>query len=192
MRRSKLVDAAAILSTAATFPVSSVSSQQPGNTDSVLREIGAESVREISADIALPATAEEYEALGRHAIMMVRSSSAISTELPLRSVYVMHRNVRIPLHRILLLDKQVDAPNSRAVQVSFYLIPIQLMKVDSQILADFSGDRRGFSFLRFTEVEGLGPGAPAFARLDAYDTPTDPDPSAIAEVLAREFPGQFR
>jgi len=153
-----------------------------------LRQLDAATVRGVETDICYPASAEEYVALGRNAILMLRSSSALSTELPLQSAYVLQRGVRIPLHRVALLDKETDAASGRTIQVSFYLLPIQLMKSDARLLVDFSGQRTGFGVTEFSARRGLGTGAPAFARLDEYDTPTDPDPAVVARVLAREYP----
>lgn len=148
-------------------------------------------VRQISIDICLPATAEEYEELGKHVIIALDSTSAISTELPLRSVYVMHKGVRIPLQKITELPKQQKADGSSTTQTSFYLMPIQLMKSDARIMADFRGGRIGFGITSFSKSEGLDAGAPAFARLDAYDTPFDPDMEAVKRVVLREFSSYF-
>lgn len=148
-------------------------------------------VRYISIDICLPATAEEYEELGKHAIVALDSTSAISTELPLRSVYLMHKGVRIPLQKIAELPKKQNADGSSASQTSFYLIPIQMMKSDAKILADFKGGRTDFGIMTFSESEGLEADAPAFARLDAYDTPFDPNMGAVQRVILREYPTYF-
>ncbi len=148
-------------------------------------------VRQISIDICLPATAEEYEQLGKHAIVALDSTSAISTELPLRSVYLMHKGVRIQLQKIAELPKKQNADGSSATQTSFYLIPIQMMKTDARLLADFKGGRTNFGIQNFSKSEGLDSGAPAFARLDAYDTPFDPDMGAVQRVILREYPSYF-
>lgn len=148
-------------------------------------------VRQISFDICLPASAEEYEELGKYAIIALDSSTAISTELPLRSVYLTHKGVRIPLQKVVELVKK-EAPNgSGATQTSFYLVPIQMMKSDAKLLADFKGERKGFGITTFSEREGLDPAAPAFARLDAYNVPFDPDMNAVKRVILREFPSYF-
>lgn len=161
---------------------------QDKQIDDVLRELGGEAIRQIHTDICFPATSEEYESLGKNAILMLESSSAVGTELPLRSVYAMRKGVRIPLFRVYLLSKRRNAAGDRATQVSFYLLPIEFMKADVQLLADFSGDRRGFGFMSFTAKHGLDRNAPAFARLDEYDAPTDPDPAIVTAVIAREYP----
>lgn len=160
--------------------------------DSIIKSFGGEAIREVNSDICFPATAEEYEALGKNAILMLRTSTAIATELPLKAVYVIYKGVRIPLHRIALLDKYQDSTSGRAIQVSFYLLPIQLMKVDSQILVDFSGSRKAFGIITFSAQEGLDAGAPAFARLDEYDAPGDADTDTVARVLAREYPDYIK
>lgn len=156
--------------------------------DAIAKNLGAETIRGIDSDIAFPADAEEYMALGKNAVMMVKASSAVSTELPLWSVYAQYSGTRIPLQRVLLLGKYMDATTSRALQVSFYLLPIQFMKRDVRVLADFSGGRKAFGFTTFTKKGGLPSSSPAFARLDEYDTPGDADPAAIARLIAREFP----
>lgn len=172
----------------------SIAAWGQGSTKSIeeaLAGMGIEAVRAIDSDICFPATAEEYAALGKNAVVMLRSSTAISTELPLRSVYIMIRGVRVPLHRIALFDKQKNDDSSRVTQVSFYLLPIKYMKTDTQVLADFEGGRTGFSLTTFSSSEGLPESAPAFARLDAYDDPTDPDPATLGKLLAREYPDYF-
>lgn len=192
MKRSKLLFVTAACAVASLSPAA-VSAQVPSaNIDRVPRELDAETIREIEADICFPATSEEYAALGKHAILMLKTSSAISTELPLRSVYVMYKGVRIPLQKIAILDKHDDAASSKTLQVSFYLLPIQLMKVDARVLADFNGERKAFSFMSFSAKDGLDEQAPSFARLDEYDTPVEPDGAAVELVLVREYPEFFR
>ncbi len=154
--------------------------------DQVLKNLGAEAIRGIDHDICFPASSEEYAAMGKHAILQLRASSAIGTELPLKSVYLVQRGVRIPLQRVLLLQKRQN--KSRVSQISFYLLPIQKMKADAQLKADFSGDRKAFGISQFSAKEGLDKSAPAFARLDEYDTPEDADMPTVMRVLAREYP----
>jgi hypothetical protein len=161
-------------------------------SDRIFRKLGIEAIRKIDSDVCYPASSEEYAALGKNAILMLRSSSAVGTELPLRSVYVTYKGVRIPLARILLLDKSTDSEGSNTSQVSFYLLPIQYMKRDTQVLADFNGERKGFGILTFSAKAGLSKSAPAFARLDEYDTPGDADTQTVARVLAREYPDYVR
>ena len=53
-----------------------------------ISEIGGEAIRSISFDLCLPADGHEYEALGKNAIIILTSSTAIAPELPLKSVFV--------------------------------------------------------------------------------------------------------
>lgn len=191
MLRSCILVATAFCFTVSLASAASAQTSAP-DIDRVLKDMGGEAIRHISTDICLPATAEEYEALGKNAVLMLRTSTAVATELPLKSVFAVHKGVRIPLHRIALLDKFDDAESSRTVQVSFYLLPVHLMKVDADVSADFAGARKDFGILHFSAKQGLDRGAPAFARLDEYDTPGDADPDAIARILVREYPDYFK
>ena len=156
--------------------------------EEMLAKDGLQSIRGVDSDICYPANAAEYQALGKSAILMLKSDSAISTELPLRSVYLIHQKVRIPLQRLAATAKDED-DHGRATQFSFYLLPIHYMKLDADLLVDFTGDRIGFSVMSF-DGKSRDDQMPAFARLDEYDMPQDADPKAVAEVLAREYPDQ--
>lgn len=160
--------------------------------DAALKQLGAETIRGIDSDVALPRDADEYLALGKNAILMVTASSAISTELPLWSVYAQQNGVRVPLNRVLVLDKHMDENNSRAIQVSFYLLPVQFMKRDTVLYADFNGGRKAFGFISYSKKSGLPKSAPAFARLDEYDNPGDASADAISGLIAREFAGSLK
>ena len=184
------VFSAAFVLLSATSPVAA--QKAATGAEAALHEMGGEAIRQVDTDICFPATAEEYQALGKNAILMLDSSSAISTELPLLRVYAIYKGVRIQLHRVIVMGKTLDEDASRSRQISFYLLPIQLMRSDAKVEVDFTGERTGFGILTFTEQEGLDKGAPAFARLDEYNDPADPDPTAVAEILAREYPSYFK
>src|SRR3546814_10961642 len=71
------------------------------------------------------------------------SSDVCSSDLlPLKSVYVDVRGVNVPLRRIW--RSGVAQNGDRYEQVSFYVIPIQFTKQEGRLLADFTGERRGF------------------------------------------------
>ena len=77
-------------------------------------------------------------------------------------------------------------------QVSFYLIPIQITKMDAELVVDFSGERKSFGVQKFTKSAGYySTDAPPFVRLDEYDNPSEPDAPALAALLAREYPEYF-
>lgn len=156
--------------------------------EEMLAKDGLQTIRGVDSDICYPANAAEYQALGKSAILMLKSDTAIATELPLRSVYLIHQKVRIPLQRLAATAKTED-DKGRATQFSFYLLPIHYMKLDADLPVDFTGDRTDFSVMSF-EAKSRDDHMPAFARLDEYDMPQDADPKSVAEVLAREYPDQ--
>lgn len=173
--------------TALAFAASSfceVSARSPDPLQSLAKHM----VRSIDFDLCLPVNAIEYEALGKHAVIQLVTSTAIAAELPLKSVYVEVRGVNVPLRRIW--RSAVAQNGDRYEQVSFYVVPIQFTKEESRLLADFTGERRGFG------ISSFGPDtyddeAPAFVRLDAYDSPGEPDENSLRKLLVREYPDYF-
>lgn len=154
-----------------------------------LQEFASQTIRSIDFDFCLPADALEYAALGKHAIIMLSTSTAIASELPLRSVFVDVAGVRVPLRRVW--RSEIQSAGSRYKQISFYLIPIQLAKRTGRLAADFSGDRRDFGIATFGP-DFIDKDAPAFARLDEYDDPGEPDDEAVRQLLIREYPDYFQ
>ncbi len=158
-----------------------------------LDKLGVEATRMAESDLCFPASAEEYEALGKHAIVRIEASSALSSELPLKSAYIEVKGLQIPLRRVATLEKTEDRNPATAKgtrywrQVSFYLVPLNLVKENARLVVDFTGPRRGFGITTFTS----GSDWPAFVRLDEYDTPSDPDGDAVTSLLAREYPDDF-
>jgi len=158
-----------------------------------LSELGMETIRSASYDLCLPATAEEYEALGKHAILRIEARSAIATELPLKAAYVSVGGFPILFRRIILADKWEgrDLLSDKAPswhQVGFYLVPLNLLKNSPELLVDFTGRRAGFGIGSIQ----YGAGAPSFVRLDEYNTPSEPSAEAINEILRREYPADFK
>ena len=173
-------------------------SEKQQNVDEFLAEFGAQSIRSVHIDIAFPATSEEYEAIGKYAVLMLESKSAIGSELPLRSVYLQIDTVNFPLRRIALLDKfeddVSDGPKNSVYtrQVSFYLLPISMMKLEAHLAVDFQGARTKFGVTSFPDANGFDNGAPAFVRLDEYDTPSEPNMDALFAMIKREYPDYFQ
>lgn len=151
-----------------------------------MAEILRQASRGIDSDICFPANSTEYQALGKSGILMLTSQAANATELPLRSVYILFKGVRIPLQRVGLVNPSQDE-EGRTVQVSFYLLPLHYMKQNAELLADFTGPRTGFGFMTFNAAvkeENM----PVFVRLDEYDQPQEPDLAMVAKVIEREYP----
>lgn len=156
----------------------------------IMKGMGLESTRTIDGDIAYPADSDEYDALGKNAVLMVDASSVVASELPLRTVYAVVNGVHIPLRRIMLGDKRCDEGDQHTRQISFHLVPIQALKNKVSLQADFGGSRTGFGFMSFGKGEAVS-GAPAFVRLDEYDAPGEPEPDATLAMIKREYPDRF-
>lgn len=169
------------LAAASTVPVAA-------QTPDPLQDLSKQMVRSIGFDLCLPIDAIEYEALGKHAVIRLDTSTAIASELPLKSVYVDIRGVNVPLRRIW--RSEVAQNGDRYEQVSFYVVPIQFTKTKGRLQADFSGERRGFGIYSFGPTI-YDDDAPAFVRLDAYDSPGEPDDGALRKLLIREYPDLF-
>lgn len=163
----------------------------------VLKLLEEQTVRGVSFDVCYPADEQEYDALGKNAVVMATAYTVLPSELPLRTAYVTSKGIRVPLQRIAIFDKH-ERPSSSAAnkvyteQVSFYLMPIYLMKKDAELAVDFAGPRRGFGVTTYSEKKGLDPNVPAFIRLDDYDAPSDPDTAAVRKLLQREYPDFFK
>lgn len=175
---------AALLAVAAAAWSPSAASQ----SSDPLQDLAKQTVRSIDFDLCLPIDSIEYEALGKHAIIQLVTSTAIASELPLRSVYVDIRGVNVPLRRIW--RSEVSRNGDRFEQTSFYAVPIQFTKKSGRLLADFTGERRGFGIYSFGPTI-YDDDAPAFVRLDAYDSPGEPDDDALRKLLIREYPDYF-
>lgn len=132
--------------------------------------------------------------MGKNAVLMLEASSALPSELPLRSTYVVFNEVRVPLQRLAILpaweatERRGGADETYTHQVSFYLIPVYLLKQDARLVVDFQGRREGFGVLVFPMALA---GAPTFIRADDYDYPSEPDLEAAATMTLREFPSLF-
>jgi len=153
-----------------------------------LPDLAKQTVRSIGFDLCLPIDAVEYEALGKHAVIKLVTTTAIAAELPLKSVFVDVRGVQVPLRRIW--RSAVTQDGDRYEQVSFYLVPLHFTKLESRLLADFNGQRRGFGIYSFGPAT-YDDDAPAFVRLDAYDSPGEPDDEVLRKLLVREYPDFF-
>lgn len=171
--------------------------QRPGakDTGAMLERLINNPIRSVDYDLCYPANSEEYEALGKNAVVMLTSSTAIGTELPLKSVYVLIKGIRVPLQRVAVFEKHEVAPTGKSdttyfQQVSFYLLPIYVAKKDAVLYVDFTGPRTGFSVAHFSAKE-MPKNVPSFVRLDEYDTPSDANMEAVARLLVREYPDHF-
>lgn len=200
MRLKSVVSAIALASLAGTSPVEAkMARKKPAarvvpkkSFDEVLDSMGIDPSRGTDFDLCYPANSDEYEALGKHGVVRIDAQSILSSELPLTRAYLTVKGLNFPLRMLVTLDKvKDDQANKRGVQywrqVSFYLVPLNLLKGKggADLSVDFNGPRRGF------EAGSIGSQGPAFVRLDEYDTPSEPDMKALATLLAREYPDDF-
>ena len=82
---------------------------RPQDVDAMMKTFGAESIRSVDSDLCLPVDSDEYIALGKNAVLKLTSRSAVGSELPLRSVYLAAKDLRIPLQRIARMEKTTRA-----------------------------------------------------------------------------------
>lgn len=57
-------------------------------------------MRSVDFDVCYPATDQEYESMGKNAVVMLTASSVSSSELPLEAAYVRMNGIRVPLQRL--------------------------------------------------------------------------------------------
>src|SRR5690242_17587159 len=109
--------------------------------EQIIKELGGAVVRGVHYDICFPADASEYAALGKNAVVKLTASTAVGTELPLRSAYLNVKGVRVPLQRVALLDPRhlQRSGEDYLEQASFYLAPLSLLKAATDLNVDFTG-----------------------------------------------------
>ena len=129
------------------------------------------------------AAAQDHETAGRPAdgtrFVLVRTSHPGNVGAAARAMKVMGFSDLVlvaPRFADVLQHEDTVAMASGATDVL----------AQARIVVDFNGSRAGF---------GVGPadvsGAPAFVRLDEYDTPAEPDANAVVALLSREYPQDF-
>jgi hypothetical protein len=142
--------------------------------------------RYIEFDIAYPADAAEYAAVGKYAVLLLAACSHDASELPLARVYVRDR----ALKRIGSAVRAVPA-GSQAHKVlgenrvdSFYLVPVDLLRGKDALLADFAKNRTGFVVSSDFDLP------PDFILKDAAPKVSSrPSLVAIRTMIDREYPG---
>ena len=146
-------------------------------------------------DLAWPLTADEYRALGRHAVLFVAAISQEAEELPPRRVYIKAKDRTIELERLSLERLSSVRRNVPAGTLphtvfgpyredSFYLVPIGSYIQEWLLVTDFAKNRNEFTVTR-------GPlGPPDFIYADRNRSAVArPDAATLKDVLAREYPG---
>lgn len=168
----------------------------PDDIDKRIEERAAEiqkiapkgAARYVVYDIAWPATAEEYRALGRHAILFLSAISQNTDELPLKQVYTRQGGKSIPLKQ--LSSRRRDVPPGSLTHTmfgpyredSFYLLSVGALMQEWKLLTDFAKNRNEFSI----SLSQLNP--PRFIQTDRTRNAGKVDPAALKAILEREFP----
>ncbi|HEY3798377.1 MAG TPA: hypothetical protein VGL58_08485 [Caulobacteraceae bacterium] len=149
---------------------------------------GVTASRNAHSDIALPRDSDEYDSLGKNAVLMIEANSFDRNELPISRTYVDTNGVKISLRGIASFPIQLrQSQNGERYfsQTTFYLLPVSLIKVAGTLQIDFK-ERRGFGISDFPQ------GLPSFLAADDYDVAGDPVESALKRLLIREYPTFFK
>lgn len=155
----------------------------------MLERYKANAARYIYYDIAWPKDEAEYGAVGKHAVLLVVAVSQDASELPVRRVVADGRK-GMTLRAVATRERPLAAGTvARRVlgphrQETVFIVPIDLLLQERALVADFAVNRTGFQI-------AAGPfTAPDFVKNDAKRNQTGKiDNGALAEMVAREFPG---
>jgi hypothetical protein len=155
--------------------------------DYLVRFPGGSADRFVKFDTTLPLEASEYEAMGKHAIVLIAAFSQKAEELPLRNV----RAGDLALHCVGQIHRAVPAATVAGKFFgvnrvdAFYIVPVAVLKNGAILQADFAGGRLGFTIGDLAARE-----APTFITSDQNAAPThDPTDAALKAMIEREYPG---
>ena len=124
--------------------------------------------------VAMPADAAEYQALNKHALLVVAALSKDASELPLKRVYLEQGKRTLELPFVALVHSEVPAGSAAGKLMgthrvdAYYLIPTSAWRKPGTLLADFAAHRQEFILGRFPQ-----PIQEEFIR-------DDPKPEAVA------------
>ena len=159
--------------------------------NTILSKEGIYPPRDISNDRWITSDEDEYISLGKNAILKLTVSTAKSEELPLKSVYVMHKGRRVDFQAFYVFNPEKESsPRANGfplyyMQVYFYLVPVRFIKNSESVMADFSTGRVGFNVTKFDNI-------PEFVMNDENDYPSDLDMSKFVPIFVREYPEDAR
>ncbi len=142
-------------------------------------------------DVAFPKDRREYEALNKHAIVLVTAITQDPAELPLSRVYIRRRGQDAKLTKVVAWRSETESDSlTRKVfgkyrEDAFYLLPIETYFEPGLLLLDYEQNRFEFILSEY----------PKEVELDFLASDKDRTskkgvriPSAtIQEILAREF-----
>jgi TPR repeat protein len=140
----------------------SLANQSSLSVDQALEQMAKEysdhaTDRVVRDDIAFPANEEEYENLGKHAILLLAAVTHDPAELPIGRVYLEEEDGVIELQKIGSL--LCRTPRGSAVERvlgpyrenAFYLLPISSYFQKAKLVIDFARNRSAFQLMQFPE-----------------------------------------
>lgn len=135
-------------------------------------------------DVAWPKDADEFAAMGRHAVLLVSAVTRHTTELPIKKASIQVGEGETALRRLWSKRSEVPAGNVRKLfgpfrEDALYLLPVGPLLKGSTVFTEFALDRNEF---RLDTTE------PGFVR-DAKGKAGEPAPEALRTFLARQYPG---
>jgi len=146
----------------------------------------AVATRFVHYEYSVPLDAAEYEAMGKHGVMVVAAFSQSASELPLHALKADNLELRCvgQMHRIV--PKGTTAARRFGLNRidAIYLVPIAAIKQGAILTADFTG-RSGFMLGKLD-----ADGSPDFILKDQDAARTyDPSTAALKDMVERQYPG---
>jgi len=145
-----------------------------------------------SIDFCWPASAEEYQAIGKYVLVLVSVVTQDAAELPLRRVYVTVNGEQTELAKLSSQRRDVKKGSTTHPilgpyrEDGFYVAPAGLMMRDGYLQADFAIRRSNFNLYKL-------PGTPPdFVKADNDPMPAKdakPNMPALKALLTREYQG---
>ena len=145
-----------------------------------------------SIDFCWPASAEEYQAIGKYVLVLVSVVTQDAAELPLRRVYVTVNGEQTELAKLSSQRRDVKKGSTTHPilgpyrEDGFYVAPAGLMMRDGYLQADFAIRRSNFNLYKL-------PGTPPdFVKADNDPMPArdaTPNMPALKALLTREYQG---
>jgi len=148
----------------------------------------------LSTTLPIQKTKEEYEALNKHALILIVAISQEASELPIKRVYIRQGNSDFELTRFLRPRMSQTPKDSLTRSVlgefredSYFPIPIDAIYKPGRLLVDFAENRTEFVLDEF-------PFEPKekFIRSDKNRTPKSGEtiaPFRLLQLMSREFLG---
>ncbi|HYX67889.1 MAG TPA: hypothetical protein VE825_02050 [Terriglobales bacterium] len=202
MRRSLLVAvvlALTLLAGAQEAAAPAPAPPTPAELDQAIEDFARGIPAGITADryaayaVAMPKDAAEYQALNKHALLVVAALSKDASELPLKRVYLEQEKGTTELWPFAVVRRDMPADSAAGKLMgthrvdSYYLIPLSAWRQPGTLLADFAAHRQEFILGKFPQ-----PIKEDFIRNDAHPEPATGRkvaPEAFWRIVRRTTPG---